>query len=214
MGVLMKETTLFQINIFEFMLPNDLLDKLLDLHEKVEYRKNFNNQVTSEFYIEELSIYINQCCKELKEKIYPGCNADMVCTTTWLNKSTKLQFHHKHLHSCALWSGVIYLTGNKNDGETIFYMEDPWHFFHNKKFLTYDNSDEPKEIIGSVAQEKGKMIIFPSNLFHSTRPTVKNNYRYTIAFNTFFSGYLGHSEAGNRLNINTYQNKNDPVVKV
>ena len=119
-----------------------------------------------------------------------------------------------HTHPNSLLDGVFYLTSsdssksadsynphhfahkkekiNASPGDTVFYHQDPW-----KDNLFY--APQEKKGLKYIEQAKaGKLILFPSNIFHGVVPynNEAGEDRYTIAFNAFPYGNLSRDAGG------------------
>jgi hypothetical protein len=109
-----------------------------------------------------------------------------------------MKSHHGHTHPNSFISGVFYLShSNPEDGgNTLFYKEQPslWR----KNIFSHRQGEWFR-----IRPEAGKLILFPSMLYHSVEPHNSESPRYSIAFNTFPTGKLGYAVAASGLNIDT-----------
>ena len=116
-------------------------------------------------------------------------------TQSWVNKNPILSSHHKHNHSNSIVSGVYYIS----DNPSALYLEKiantPFRLSEGKS-TTYN-----KEQIG-IDCFKNMLILFPSDLHHYVKQNTSMEDRYSIAFNTFFSGSIGDSNFLNHLELN------------
>jgi uncharacterized protein (TIGR02466 family) len=170
-----------------------------------DFIKNIVNKIADRehFYNEKLFDWFDQCIDQVC-KIYFQNEISLPITSCWVNKSSKLEKHHTHQHSNAVISGIFYLTTHEK-AETIFYYKNPFFelgitdVLHAAKNIDIKFEDHPTTIIGKIKPEKGKLILFPSSLVHGTRPNLDSYPRYTVAFNTFFSGKIYQEEGGTQL---------------
>jgi uncharacterized protein (TIGR02466 family) len=130
---------------------------------------------------------LNKGLSEVKSLQYAG-DFDFVITECWATKTDKFQKHHAHIHPNSIISGIIYLTDHP-DATTEFYLPNPWHWTDQFLKIGKENS---KIQIASVKPTVGKIVFFPSNVQHSTKPNLNSVSRYTISFNTFISGNIGN----------------------
>lgn len=191
----MKTSYLNIFPIYEFNADNSLVDIALSLSKDSEmvysnklngYLRNPNKNLNYSFYNKELFAWFNECVASVKAEHYVD-DIDLEITECWGTRTDKFQKHHKHSHFNSILSGVLYLTDHKEAG-TEFYYSNPW----NCTGGVLDITRTEKKILKEVIQpEIGKLIIFPSNLQHATKPNITNIPRFSIAFNTFVSGAFG-----------------------
>lgn len=112
----------------------------------------------------------------------------MVITECWGNRTDRFQRHHAHTHRNSILSGIWYLT-DSTGATTDFTYPNPWGFMQD--FMPVLKQDK-LVLRKSIVPEVGKLIIFPSNLRHSTSPNTTNDPRFSIAFNAFFDGKIGN----------------------
>lgn len=206
MGVLMKKQCLINIPYYEFTCPDDVLaDAKEAATSRTDWKRNESNSITKNKQLDCLSLetFINACLKSVQNDVYRDVTADLKLTKMWVNKSTKMEFHHKHSHSNSLLSGILYLNVFDGYGKTVFYYPDPWWEYQNSRLMQFTNTtlNNTIELVNEITPEEGKLVIFPSHIMHSTKPTTVNKERYTIAFNSFFKGTIGLSETANELDL-------------
>lgn len=103
-------------------------------------------------------------------------------TQSWINYSEYGEFHHKHLHSNSIISGVFYITADPEQDKIVFYKNNHPQIFIEPKVSNLLNSDEHEIKVCS-----GDLIIFPSTAYHSV-PTTSSTMRISLAFNVFAKG--------------------------
>ena len=199
---------LLPIPIYEFQLENEnLIEETYDQAISLDFSDNMLNKISdhSFFYHESMFEWFDQCIDQVK-KIYFIDEVSLPIISSWVNKSSKLERHHIHRHPNSILSGIFYLTTHEK-AETVFYYENPYFemgktdLFTASKYLKNALAENPFTITGKVAPKKGKLILFPSSMVHGTRPNTDSYGRYTISFNTFFSGKIHDSAVGNPSNI-------------
>ncbi len=187
---------LFSFPIYEFLLPDEkLVEKLVDQITLLDNSQNVLNttirnsdkQLNYSFYNDELFSYINEGLSEIKSLHYEG-DFNFVITECWGTKTNKFQKHHIHTHPNSIVSGIVYLTDH-SEATTEFYLPNPWNW--TDQFLKI-SKEQSRTKVASVSPKLGKVVFFPSNLQHSTKPNLANLPRYTISFNTFISGTIGN----------------------
>jgi len=191
------------------MNPKILLDTL-----EFAQTRNYNSsdgKTLSQFIITKyndlphLMSWIHQCLEETKKEIYPELHLDskLLITQIWINKSSKMMYHHKHHHCNSLCSGIIYLNDDFDGGNTIFYTDNPWYSLHNARFFSLGNPDIRYNIENTIKPVSGRMLIFPSFITHKVTPVINNRERYTISFNTFIFGNFGTEDSLTHLVLNS-----------
>jgi hypothetical protein len=195
----MKINNLISIPIYEFQCDISLTDEVCDEIENYDFTKNTKNSwaFTDMFYHEKLFEWFDQCLDQLSKKYFLD-DVSLPIVSCWINRTKRNEYHHSHWHTNSIIAGVFYLTTH-DSGKTVFYYEDPFHKLGNDRpFLASKNQNKtlyenPTTIIGKVKPEKGKLILFPSNLHHGTESNMDLNPRYSISFDTFFSGLIKDS---------------------
>jgi len=116
--------------------------------------------------------------KKLKEQIIDILNShNLFLGNSWVQIYKKNQKHIKHTHTNSAYSGIIYVDGNKNSGQTIFY-----HPLRDR-LLEYDiNFIE----IFKPEFKINKLILFPSYIVHEVLEEKEDSNRTIISFNTKF----------------------------
>lgn len=123
------------------------------------------NEFTSQMYLDEIKLEITEC---------------------WATKTEKFSNHKSHTHPNSIISGIFYITDHENS-KTIFYEENPWNWCNS----VFSQVVKEPELKTEVQPKRGKLILFPSNLKHSTSIHYYDSPRYTLSFNTFFNCNFG-----------------------
>jgi len=124
-----------------------------------------------------------------------GTDKKLSITQAWVQRNVRSSFAHEHTHPNSIVSGVFYFRNDKHAGISFNknmldrimlpriknhrLNSDSWHF-------------EP---------ESGELILFPSATRHSVPPNVKEESRYSLAFNSFCFDELGVKSLSTHLNI-------------
>ena len=186
---------LLSIPIYEFQCQDELLiAKIIDQVLASNFTKSQLNFLAAQDYYfdEKLFDWFDQCIAQVN-KLYFKDGLSLPITTCWINKSSRTERHHIHTHQNSILSGILYLTSHKK-AETVFYYKNPYFEMGNNEILRGSDilplERSPSVITGKINPVKGKLIIFPSSLTHQTAPNIDPDIRYTIGFNTFFSGII------------------------
>ncbi len=103
----------------------------------------------------------------------------------WVTKTTFTQASEFHSHPLSVFSGLFYLQDCK-DSHTTFLIADSFHQKWNA-FLGDEHIKLHNSFFRSKS-ERGKLIIWPSEIGHKIDRHTDKFVRHTIAFNTMFSG--------------------------
>lgn len=133
------------------------------------------------FYDENLYTWLHECLDQVAAKHFEKFKLKVV--DLWATKAEFGQAAITHDHAYSMFSGVLYLSSCKRS-QTVFYYED--HF--NTKWKFFLAHTKENRISVEVAPEKGKLIIWPSDIVHKVNPHVGSGTRYSLAFNTFIEG--------------------------
>lgn len=116
--------------------------------------------------------------KELRKQITDILDLhNLVLKNSWVQIYKEKHKHRKHTHMDSAYSGIIYVDGNKNSGQTIFY-----HPLRDR-LLEYDiNYME----IFKPEFKINKLILFPSYIVHEVLEEKENSNRTIISFNAKF----------------------------
>ena len=132
-----------------------------------------------------------------KNNVLQYHNTDFKITTSWITRSQPGQSSNYHNHSNCVYSGVLYLATPINCGGISFldYFDKQTikiiptkYTLHNSKEFTF--------------HPKAKTIcFFPSDIHHKILLNHSNEVRFSLAFNLFPSGQLGHNNIDSFVNI-------------
>lgn len=198
----MQVNNLLSIPIYEFQCNDQLTEEIYNQAVLSKFTDNMSNKISDRehYYNAKLFDWFDQCIDQVS-KIYFLNEISLPIISCWINKSSKLEKHHTHHHPNSILSGIFYLTTH-DKAETVFYYKNPYvemgatSLILASKDLEKNLVDRPSTIMGKVAPEKGKLILFPSSITHGTRPNPDLHARYTISFNTFFSGKIHDKDHG------------------
>ena len=183
--------------IYEFRISDTLLNTTLKSVKKLDYVKNHNNLRSHNGFLfkENEFLDLKNFCLEKISSVYQKYydSGKIQITQSWANKSDKGQWHHPHRHPNSLISMILYLTDS--DACTWFSVKNIW--YEPFSFLNIELPEPPPSELKTfvIHKEKttaGKLMIFPSVLYHSVDENNSIDTRYTISCNTFIEGDLGN----------------------
>lgn len=125
-------------------------------------------------------------------------NIKFTITNSWGVRCKPQDYSRIHSHGNSIFSGVVYFNTDENSG-----------FFkvHNSginRTFTYNYADFNifNSTSWSFTPKKGNIYLFPSYVTHEITKNNSNIERYSIAFNTFFSGEILYEDLSH-INIQT-----------
>ena len=188
------------LSVYEFTGDKDLIDRITSTVADMPIEKNTSNMVsdTDLFYDAELYDWFNSCIEEAKENLYIPKEVKLEITSCWANKTKKLQIHHRHMHPNSFMSGILYLSEDHSGGLTEFMTDNLW--WDNFRWLRFGKMPHVGTINQKYIPQKGKLLLFPSGLLHGVTAVMDKSSRYTISFNTFFSGPIS-DDSTNRIRL-------------
>ena len=193
----------FSVPLFECDCPEPLVNRMAEYVKTLPFKENQYNNLQDGFIKDkELIDWFNTCLDDLTKEIFGEVNFRLRVVQSWATKNKFSEYHGKHRHPNSIYSGILYLNTHNKKGETYFKLPNPWFFFENESFFMVDHKQE-KEVTYTYKSVKGKMILFPSVLFHGSNTNIQHQDRYIIGFNSFFDGNVGSEILATELNVNS-----------
>lgn len=170
-----------------------------DFSEELEYVKNLNFTRTNSHYnkqSEDTFILKNAELSKIRSFIEFQINffvkevlsvkENLIITQSWINRNSKGQSHHEHVHPNSIISGVFYFQVNEQL-PPIKFKNDKGRDFS----LTPINNNNFNSATFYLPINAGELIIFPSSLSHSVPKNNLEEERISLSFNTFAKDSLG-----------------------
>jgi len=190
----MKVIPTFPTELFEFKnteLDNDALIPLCEQYaDHVKHSDTISSMrnLHDKKELNPLFTWINDCIKQVHVQQKFDCDGFKI-TSSWFNRALpregmRLQYHR---HSMSFLSGVYYVT---EGAATVF--EDPVKHRTEAQLEVLRHDYSPHWFSDA---EAGKLILFPSWLFHSSTPHFGEKDRYIISFNTMPYGDINFNLA-------------------
>ena len=146
------------------------------------------------FYDKEMFDHI-QLCLDQVSSLYLNFNVG-ICDS-WVTRTKFGQIGSWHSHSHSIFSGLVYLTDH-DECYTEFQIQDPL-FSKITPWLSVDTVKNNNYII-KYKPQRGKMLIWPSTLFHRISMSRDKKTRYTFSFKSWVTGEVYKKLTG-RLNV-------------
>lgn len=178
------------IPFYEFHCPEEIIDEVTCIVEQMKFDNNGSETELSKefFYHESLINWFEECLEHVKELYYID-SIKLSVVNCWATRTSFLQKQRLHDHQQSIVGGIFYLTTSQS-GETVFYQDDPWLKLQTEKIVAVAaGKNKPKKIMTKILPQKGKLILYPGHIMHETL-VCKEKIRYSIAFDSFFSGKI------------------------
>lgn len=188
---------LFAEPIAFFKHQDILSDNAIEFINTTKTHNNQGNLVSDNYYVlnedcfDPLKKFIKLCVDEYFKNIHcPKYDVNLEITQSWLNYSSKDQWHHKHSHANSFVSGVFYIKTNPESDKIFFSRSRVKYPLH----IVSDNFNDFNSQSWWFPVETNTLILFPSYLEHYVEPITGDETRTSLAFNTFPKGYIGNED--------------------
>lgn len=192
-------TGIFPTPIYRTEMTRGWTEEEKKVWQDCDWHRSIGNSTSSDVYIldrlPELKVSVESVIADYWNKVITTVNSvSPVLTQSWLNKTGKGDYHHRHNHSNSLISGVVYL---ETDSDTItFFRED-----RNLLSLTVENYHLFNSPSWVFSVKAGDILLFPSDLHHMVDEKVSGQDRISLAFNVWVEGNIGVKEDMTELTI-------------
>lgn len=193
----MNKVNVMSTPFYEFTCEPNLTSRILSKVKETEFIDNVGNSLSDygiDWYDEELFVWFYECLKKIHVELNLSKQINIDIISCWANKTKKLETHHFHMHPNSLISGVFY--PHDSDADIIFQTPNIWFEKFNhitlSEIYAYPNGNGSPHT-HRYKPKAGNLILFPSYIPHRVAAVIKNNDRYSVAFNTFISGSLGNN---------------------
>ena len=205
----MKIDGFFPIPVSYNKIPRDLNKNEIDFINN--QRKNaisntgnlvsFNKHILDTDELRDLKCILTKHINEYFKIVFePEKNVELYITNSWLNWTENDEFHHIHNHPNSLISGVIYVETAPSDSINFF---NPNDILGNINIKTIETGKWICEK-WRCPVNKNHVLLFPSTLRHNVdqRCWSRDGTRISLAFNTWFKGFIGDPSGANMLEHN------------
>lgn len=180
----------------KYTFPNTEIDEFNKLRANTN-RNVGDNLTTKNSYILQLptctKIY-DFCKKNLANywhnivQVRKDCTLEI--TQSWLNFNPQGTYHHQHIHSNSMVSGVFFIQGK---GHFIAERGAPSHMFPMAN-LNYYKPNPFNSESWEMECQRGYLILFPSSTKHFVNKNKEKEERVSLSFNTRARGIMGKRE--------------------
>jgi len=177
---------IFPIPLYETFVEPDMVDLLENkvcnllplLFTNSEHNSNFYDTSKSIRLMEKLPEFFelakDQSTSMIRDSNIIISENTMLTISAWIQDYQLKQFHSIHNHPRSLLSGVYFVRADQGAPPLILYNPNPG------QIMVSDNENDK---MYEVEPERGKMVIFPSYLFHEVLSNDNNHNRTVLAFN-------------------------------
>jgi hypothetical protein len=193
----MKAIPVPSLHIYEFECDLGLIDHAVKDFQSQNIEWGLGNSIESNsktmygwldlknqipWYHEELFNWIQDCLNQVSEVTVKW---PLTICDSWTTKTEYKQKDTDHNHAFSVFSGVLYFSDHTSSTTLFSYVD-----YTRERFSNICPVTSPTGTMSFIPQ-KGKMLIFPSNMYHhiQTHNELKN-IRHSLSFNTFFSGLI------------------------
>ncbi len=177
-----------QIDNYE-TINNNLKKFIYDQKEnspKGVHKSNISGWHSEQFDLQDdnLKSFLNALKPKIEEAIidmgWDIKNQIVKITSMWSIINKKNSFNEKHHHGNSALSAAYYVKADQDSGDIVFY--DPRHAF----IFAHPEASKINELnaqVKSITPKAGTLVLFPSFLEHSVKPSQSDDDRIVISFN-------------------------------
>lgn len=184
-------TPIYYVPDTKIQIDSTLLTRLLDKTEFPDFVETAGLS-KNQFILDNPDFKdIRRVCElHLQEYTTQVCGLDneFYITNSWLSRNEPNIDHPPHAHINSIFSGCLYLKSSQNSElsfGSLDQLSKTWPLAFNRKRINIYNATS-----WSVPVDTGAIVIWPSNVFHSSNPNPLKDTRVVMCFNTFIRGDL------------------------
>ena len=205
----MRRVPVFTDWLYEFDCPPDTLSLALHTAKNATHHRGETNRTSypEQFFgddFDPVREWVDSCLEQVRTDLKLECE-HLLSSVCWTTLTERGRWHHTHKHGVSFASGVLYLT--ESGAQTWFSRESVWN---PELTLINVHNSETSTLLYKKTTDPGRLVVFPSGLYHSVSEHDRDDPRYILSFNSFPSGQLGtYSETYSRrlLNLTVNQKK-------
>lgn len=204
---------IFPIACYETILTDDF-SKLKDFARKLEYKDALNNEYKSSLtaashnnrvlehpdlsYIKKTLMFHFNYFKETCLTLASHTKTDTCITTSWFARIKKGGRIHNHNHCNSWYSGLLYFDDDYT-GAAPLALENPLAVFSHFDVNSESESTSCPNIFYEIIPQPNKIFFFPSYLKHMSAVQKGDKTRYSLAWNIYPTGNIGHDDSDSYL---------------
>lgn len=194
-------TPLYKVNYKKYtgkQIPDDIVNYGIncDYGPNTGNLSSKNTNVLSEPIFSDVTKFICDQVFHFAHNIYmyDESKVQFYITQSWLNLTKKNEYHHVHVHSNSIISGVFYI--KVQDGDNINLIDKSTNIVGNKKLLEIpkkENQSAYSTEVYKLGVEQGDLLLFDSQIPHGV-DSIDTDMRISLSFNTFVKGEFGRED--------------------
>lgn len=201
---------IFPIACYEAILTDDF-SALKDFSKKLKYKDALSNETCDTTlvgsshnrvlehpdlsYIKKVLEYHFKDFKDNYLTLPP--EIDTIVTTSWFARIRKGGRIHNHNHTNSWYSGLLYFDDDYTDAAPLA-LENPLAVF-NHFDMPPDDAPHSKNFLYEIIPQPNKIFFFPSYLKHVSGIQKADKARYSLAWNIYPKGKIGHYDSDSYL---------------
>ena len=182
----------FPVEVVEYQESEKDYSSIIDLLRNETFKEHSAFSSIKDLHVDSkydnVFKFVNECLEDYRTRFKYDCDK-LEVSSSWCNYSEPMSGmnHQFHRHSMSFISGVFYFTGGAAIG-----FEDPVvpRVMNQIEVLRKDYLP-----FNFIDPAPGKLILFPSWLYHWTKPHQDNFERWNISFNVLPTGRINYNMA-------------------
>lgn len=194
--------SIFPSPVTKFKVPDELMTHVPSLKLRLSENPQSvvgrtiaeNRYILDNLEYKNLRHWILQRVQEFASNVLT-INQTMLLTQSWVNKNGPGEYTRPHSHSNSIISGILYMDVPEGNSTTIFHKPEfcgagfnviePKYFTDDQHDYTYVSK------VYNMPVGSSQLLMFPSWMIHSVSKNETSLDRWSLAFNSMTSGYLG-----------------------
>jgi len=201
----MEYLDLFPTVVAKVAIPIEVTTEMRTELQKQHKLRNVGNSISAVNLLldapvfKELKKALTLKVRQVFKEVYSPANhnINIYITQSWSNYTEQGEYHHKHMHTNSILSGVLYIDVDELDSISFFRDKDP--LLLDIPGLIYTERNSSSWIFGNL--KPGDLLIFPSGLAHEVPEKLGASTRISISFNSFITGEVGDTYDRTWLNL-------------
>lgn len=127
-----------------------------------------------------LAFSVRDVAKHISQELGYAPTVNLDIEMMWAIINGPGAFNRAHIHPGSLWSGVYYVKADEGSGKIEFTDPRTANLMRQPTYAKRPADCDPAK---SFVPEPGRMLVFPSWLYHSVHPNLTDGDRVIVSFN-------------------------------
>jgi len=186
-----KTHSMFPVEVLEYQQTGKTYDGIIELLRNEAFKEHEAYSSLANIHkiphYNEPFEFINECLEDVRTRYSYDCEKFEI-SSSWCNMSKPNSgMNHKfHRHSMSYLSGIFYMT----EGAPVGFEDPVMPRTMNQLEVLRTDGYAPFEYIAPMP---GKLLLFPSWLYHWTKPHIDDFERWNISFNVLPTGKINYN---------------------